>query len=155
MEYRIDIIQEKHHSDIIALSRTLFNKEEAFHKGDEIGNGFVILFQEKVIAYLTFALIEFDIPHFIVMSLGVSESHQNKKLASLLLQECKKYFSHYYTYLHQRYNVEKKIYLQVRTQNQKAIRVYQREEFVYFETLSNYYKNPQEDAFHMVYIFSS
>lgn len=157
--YILDTIQEKYCPGIIEVSKELFNSHESYEKIEDlsgyINNGFVILYQEKVVGFVTCAIVwEFDEPHFVIMSLGVSKEHQNKKLGKVLLNEVKKFYQHIYPTIKQNPEIQEIqpiIYLHVRTKNIPAIRLYQREGFQSIGILENFYQLPKDDAIHMIY----
>ncbi len=162
MSYKIDIIQEKNCIEIAELSWKIFNEYERFQTCEAvkefIHRGFICSKDDRIVGYLTFNIRKGQNDpngnnHFIIMSLGVDPDFQGNGIGRKLLEETKNYFNKTYTILKSKYNIQNKIYLQVRNSNKNAQKLYIKEKFKVFELLRNYYIGPVEDALHMIYEF--
>jgi ribosomal-protein-alanine N-acetyltransferase len=161
MNYTFDILYKKYAYAIIDLSSKIFNEYERFNNLESIyiydQQGFVAKEREKIIGYLTFAILYESgdpIPRFIITSIGVDPEYRKQGIGKNLLRELRNYFRKTYGYLRKVHNIQNIIYLQVRLSNHPAKALYDSAGFEMFDVIEDYYKNPKEAAIYMKYKFN-
>jgi ribosomal protein S18 acetylase RimI-like enzyme len=152
MDYQMDYLKKEHCLDVLNLSWNLFNTLERFQTIEKvyrfINKGFVCKYKDEIVGYVVFDIAnDQGEDHFIVMSIGVSKDHQHKGIGSKLLKESKNYFKNICGIL----KVPKKLYLHVRKNNEKAKKLYIKENFKQIGIINGYYQDPYEDCIHMLY----
>jgi len=156
MLYNLDILYKKYAYSVMELSSRIFNVYERFSNIESVyiyeGKGFVAKDGEKVIGYLTFAIIyepDFKESRFIITTIGVDPNYRKQGIGKNLIKELQNYFRNSYGYLKTIHNIQDIIYLQVRLSNHPAKTLYESSGFKMTHIIENYYRDPDESAVYM------
>jgi ribosomal protein S18 acetylase RimI-like enzyme len=153
--YQLKVLQKEHCEGVAALSREIFCEPESYKSAEIveyfIESGIVVSWKGAVVGYGLVGVMKDEGEHrFFLISFGITETHRRKGLGKLLLQEIKRFFATTYSYFQHLYgDVPEKIFLHVRTNNEAAQRLYAAEGFQYVRKISDYYTEPDDDAYCM------
>ena len=158
MNYTFDILYKKYAYAVMELSSRIFNIHERFSTLESVHNyeqqGFVAKEREKIIGYLTFAIIhetESKESRFTITSIGVDPNYRKQSIGKNLIRELRNYFRKTYGYMKKVHNIQDIIYLQVRMSNHPAKALYDSSGFEMISVIENYYRDPDEAAIYMRY----
>jgi len=146
-------------SQVVSLSHKIFNIYERFETSENAKlyeeSGFIALNENKdVIGYSMFGIIHYkEHDEFTILSLGVDENHRKLGVAKKLISEIRNYFRKCYDIIKENFKIKREIHLQVRRNNIPARKLYHKQHFQEVKLIENYYREPVEDAIHMVYKF--
>lgn len=159
-EYTLAVFKPKDVFGVISLSREIFNSRESFESEEKvleyIEKGFVAKNKSnEIVGYIFFDIITYyiDKPIFNIMALGVKKEYQNLGIGRNLLKEVIKYFDIMYYFNKRICNLERKIYLQVRCSNENAKHLYEKMGFRITKVINNFYEDPSENGYEMIYNF--